>query len=219
MTPTLAPTMTQSLTPTQTSASLLGITLVSLILAVIIRRRVPRVAASINNRVNALRGTLGGKSGSRAGAGRGRGGVRDTVADQSRGIDPVGLARAALGWIALGLFAVAGVAASGTFIGTIVLWAAHTAETFSRWLIGLFPLGAHTGASLGFSVVAALALWLGLNLLGDLIEGKAHHGGADLLVFCGPMLFTLVPGVFGQGATWVYTVVATHIGPIVAGLV
>ena len=210
----LAPTMSESLTPTQTSISLLGITAVSLILAVIIRRRVPRVAASINNRVGALRGSLGGRGNSRT-----RGSSATNLGSRSRGMDPIGLARAALGWIALALFAVAGVAASGTFIGQIVLWAAHTADAFSRWLIGLFPSGGHAAASLGFSLVAVAALWLGLNLLGDLIEGKAHHGGADLLVFAGPMLFTLVPGVFGQGATWVYTNVAAHVGPLVAHLV
>lgn len=205
------PAMTAGLTPAQTSASLLGITAVSLILAVVIRRRVPQVAASVTNRVGALRGTLGASRG----AGRGRG-AAGASPGRGRGMDPVGLARAALGWIALALFAVAGVAASGTFIGGVVLWAARTADTFSRWLIGLFPAAGHTAASLGFSLVAVAALWLGLNLLGDLLEGKAHHGGADLLVFAGPMLFTLVPGVFGQGATWVYANVAAHVGPLVA---
>ncbi len=197
----LAPTMTQSLTPAQTSLSLLGITAVSLILAVFLRRRVPRLANSVTARVGNLRGA--------------RGQSRAPGGGQSRALDPVGLTRAAFGWAALTLFAVAGVAASGTFIGRFVLWCARTVDT----LVGHLPVIGVEIASAGFGLVALWALWKGLHLIGDLLEGHAHHGGADWLVFAGPMLFPLVPGYFGQGATWVYAAVASHVGPVVAHLV
>lgn len=204
MTHSLAPAMTQSLTPTQTSLSLLGITTVSLILALFVRRRIPRLAGSVTARVGALRGTRGGtRTTSRA------------LDAPVRGIDPIGLTRAAFGWAALLLFAVAGVAASGTFIGRFVLWTARTIDS----IVGHLPVIGVEIASAGFGLVALWALWKGLHLIGDLLEGRAHHGGADWLVFAGPMLFPLVPGYFGQGATWVYAAVASHVGPVVAHLI
>lgn len=196
------PAMTAGLTPTQTSLSLLGVTVVSLILAVLVRSRVPRAVGSITSRVGALRGprAVGG-----GGATGGRG----------RTLDPLALVRAAFEWCALLLFAIAGVAATGTFIGRVVLWAARTVDTAVRHLPGI----GQQAAGVGFSLVALWALWKGGHLLFDLIEGKAHRGGADWLVFIGPMLFPLVPGYFGQGATWVYAAVASHVGPVVAHLV
>lgn len=210
---TAAPVVTESLTHTQASLSLLGITAVSLALALFIRRRVPRLASSVSGRFGALRGTLRGANG--------RGSTRTpnlTGPAGSGSLNPVALARAGLGWIALLLFALAGVAASGTFIGTVVLWFARTADSLFRWLVGLFPGGAHDVATVGFSAVALIALWIGLHLFADVIEGRAHHGGRDWLVFFGPMLFTLVPGYFGQGAAWLYATVGAHVGPIVAHL-
>jgi len=211
------PAMTTGLTPAQTSVSLLGLTAVSLILALILRRRVPTVAASLNSRATAIRGGLRGRRTTASSRGRGRA-TPDTGMGNS-GAKPLDLLRHLAGWTALALFAVAGVAASGTFIGTIVLWCARRADSAFHWLVNLFPGAGHQAATLGFSLVAILALWRGLHLLADLIEGKAHHGDADLLVFLGPMLFTLVPGYFGQGATWVYAAVAAHVGPLVAHLV
>ncbi len=211
---TVAPVVTQGLTHTQTSLSLLGITIVSLTLALFIRRRVPRLASSITGHFTAVRGTLGGRGGTgRAGGlGIGAGGGRGTL-------NPVALTRAAAGWAAILLFAVAGVAASGTFIGSIVLWLAHTADSFFRWAISLFPGGGHDAATIGVSIVGLLLLWWGLHLVADLIEGRIHHGGRDWLVFAGPMLFTLVPGYFGQWSATAYAAIGSHVGPIVAHLV
>lgn len=219
MTPTIAPAMTQSLTSAQTSLSLLGITIVSLILALFLRRRVPRLAASVSGWFASMRNQVGGRS-SRTGTRRGRGAPRDAVAPtRQRGIDLAGLARAALGWIAILLFAVAGVAASGTFIGTVVLWFANLANRFAMWIAGLFPNGHSEAASIGVSLIGLAILALGVHFVTDLIEGKAHHGGRDWLVFAGPMLFTLVPGYFGQWSATAYAAIGAHVGPIVAHLV
>ncbi len=205
------PVMTAGLTPTQTSMSLLGVTAISLALALFLRRRVPGITGSLAARAGSLRGAARGGRGTASSTGPRTG--RST--GSGAGIAPLNLVRAAFGWAALLLFAVAGVAATGTFIGQFVLWAARTVDTLVRHL----PAVGQDFASAGFGIVAIVALWRGLHLLGDLVEGRAHHGGADALVFLGPMLFPLVPGYFGEGATWVYAGVASHIGPVVAHLV
>lgn len=211
----VAPVVTQSLSHTATSLSLLGITAVSLALALFIRRRVPRLASNVSGRLAAARGALSSRSG----------GARNNttlgIGGNGRGasLNPIVLSRAILGWIALLLFAVAGVAASGTFVGTTVLWVARLTDSLFRWIISLFPGGAHDAATIGFSLVSLLALWLGLHLVADVIEGRAHHGGRDWLVFAGPMLFTLVPGYFGQWSATAYAAIGAHVGPIVAHLV
>jgi len=175
---------------------------------VFLRRRVPRLVGSINARTSALRGTLGGARG----GGRRRTPVRDAAIDRSRSIDPVGLARAALGWAALSLFAVAGVARPARSSAPSCC-GRRTPPTPSRAGSSPVPRERQGAASLGFSVVAAIFLWLGLNLLGDLIEGKAHQrrrGPARLR-----WAHAVHPraGLLRQGATWVYTAVATHVGP------
>lgn len=210
------PVVTQSLSHTATSLSLLGITIVSLILATFIRRRVPRLASSITGRFATMRGTLGGR-GARTGSGRGRGSAAALGGGSRAGSLNLGaLARAALGWVAVLLFAVAGIAASGTFIGSTVLWLAHTADRFVAWLIGLFPGGHQDAATIGVSIVSLLILYWGLHHFADAIEGRLHHGGRDWLIFAGPMLFTLVPGYFGQWSATAYAAVGSHVGPIVA---
>jgi hypothetical protein len=213
-----APIVTQGLTHTQTSLSLLGITIVCLILATFIRRRVPRLAASIAGRFASMRGAFGAR-GSRSGSGRGRAAAGTLGAGSRTGsLNLAGLARAALGWIAVILFAVAGVAASGTFIGTTVVWFAHLANSFITLIIGLFPGGHQDAKTIGVSIVALLILLWGMNHYADAIEGRLHHGGRDWLVFSGPMLFTLVPGYFGQWSTTAYAALGSHVGPIVAQL-
>lgn len=219
-----APVVAQSLSHTATTMSLLGITIVSLILALFIRRRVPRLAASVSGRIAAVGGTLGGRGAGRrpgrtGGRGRGAGALAAPTGARAPSFNPIALARAALGWIAILLFALAGVAASGTFIGTLVLGTAHLADRFFMWIVGLFPNGHTQAGAIGVSIVGLLMLALGLHLAFEVVEGNAHHGGRDWLVFAGPMLFTMVPGYFGQWSATVYAAIGSHVGPIVAHLV
>jgi hypothetical protein len=123
--------------------------------------------------------------------------------------------RSALAWCSFILFGVAGVAASGTFIGSFVLWGSRTIESGVRHL----PVVGQDITNAGVAIVALYALHRGLHLLGDVLEGRAHQGGADALMFLGPMLFTLVPGYFGEGAAWVYAGMAGHVVPFVQHLV
>ena len=180
---------TAALTHTQTSMSLLGLTAVCLVLAFFLRRRTPGITASIERR------SLMQRSGS--------------------AVKTLRHARTTLAWASFILFGLAGIAASGTFIGTWVLWGSHTMES----LVSHLPLVGQQITGAGFLLVGLFALHKGLHLVGDVLEGKAHQGGADMLMVLGPMVFTMVPGYFGEGAAWVYAGIAAHVGPVVANLV
>lgn len=167
------------------SVSLLGVTALCLVLALFLRRRTPGITASIERRSLVQRSGTAVK------------GLRHT--------------RTALAWCSFLLFAVAGVAAAGTFIGTAVLWGSHQVQH----VVDLLPVKGQLGVNAGLLIVGLYFLHRGLHLIGDVLEGKAHQGGADWLVFLGPMVFTLVPGYFGEGAAWVYGAVGTHLLPLV----
>jgi hypothetical protein len=201
------PLHTAALTTTQAHWSLFGAMALCLVLAWFLRRRTPGITASIGRLVPGTRED--------APVARRTPGTRRTSGRSghaaARGLH---LLRHAAGWASLALFAVAGVCASGTFIGTCVLWASRTIESLVRHL----PVVGQQITGGGALIVAVYALHKGLHLIGDVLEGKAHEGGADLLMFLGPMVFTLVPGYFGEGAAWVYSGMATHIVPLVEHL-
>jgi hypothetical protein len=184
-----APLAASGLTHFQASASLFGLMVVCLVLALFLRRRTPGITASIERRSLVQRS----------------GGAVKTLRH----------VRTALAWCSFLLFGVAGVAASGTFVGTCVLWASHTVEG----LAGHLPVLGQQIIGGGALLLGLVFLHKGLHLLGDVLEGKAHQGGADMLMFLGPMVFTLVPGYFGEGAAWVYAGMANHIVPVVQHLV
>lgn len=164
-------------------------TVLCLIFALFLRRRTPSITASIERRSLVQRS----------------GGAVKTLRH----------VRTALAWCSFLLFGVAGVAASGTFIGSFVLWVSRLIEAGTRHL----PVIGQDVTNVGVALIALIALHKGLHLLGDVLEGKAHQGGADVLMFLGPMVFTLVPGYFGEGASWVYAGMASHIVPLVQHLV
>lgn len=180
-----APLANSALTHAQASMSLLGVTVVCLILALFLRRRIPGITSKLER--TALVQRAGGA------------------------VKGLRYVRTALAWCSFALFGVAGVAASGTFIGTFVLWVSRTIETGTHHL----PVIGQDIANGGVAIIALVALHKGLHLIGDVLEGKAHQGGADVLMFLGPMVFTLVPGYFGEGAAWVYGSMASHIVPFV----
>lgn len=177
-----------TLSPSQTAASLLGVTAVCLTLGLIVRRRTPAAASSIEG--------------------------RPLVRKNGGAVKTVRHGRALLGWIALALFTIAGIAAQGTFIGRFFLWCTRTIDDFSRHL----PWIGRDIAGAGFGIVAVIVLWKAGHLVFDLVEGKAHHGGSDWLMFTAPVLFPLVPGWFGEGATRLFTDLATQVGPYVSHL-
>lgn len=188
----MTPPHTASLTPTQTSWSLLGITIVTVMIATALRMRVPAIASSLQRRPG-LRGSTG----------------FSTLLRHVTG---------ALAWAAFLLYALAGVAAAGTFIGRFVLWLSHLIDRWFNNLAGMLPGIGPDLANLGVGVITLVVFWRGLHLLGNFLEGRAHHGGEDGLVFLGPVLFPLVPGWFGIGAAHVYAWLSAHVGTVAAHL-
>lgn len=177
-----------ALTATQAHVSLLGATALCLIFAFFLRRRAAGITSSIER--------------------------RGLVRRSNGAVKTVRHSRTVLEWAAFLLFAAAGVCASGTFVGSLVLWFARQVQH----LFDLLPVKGQLGVNAGLLIVGLFFLHKGLHLLGDVLEGKAHQGGADWLAFLGPMVFTLVPGYFGEGAAWVYSGMATHIVPLVEHL-
>jgi hypothetical protein len=114
--------------------------------------------------------------------------------------------------LALLLFAIAGIAASATPLASAVTWAS---QHIDAWVSHLPMIGKIIG-NLGVGIVAIFALRKGLGLLPDILRGKAHQGEADLLVFAGPMIFPLVPGLFGEFWVRVYNLLGSAIGSHVA---
>lgn len=182
------PEMQMGLNGAETTVSLLGATAVCLILGIILRKRVPAAASSIER--------------------------RPLVQKFGGGPKAVRHGRALLGWVALALFIVAGIAAEGTFIGRLFLWVDRTIDDGARHL----PWIGQDIAGAAFSVVGAVVLWRAGHLVFDLLEGRAHHGGSDWVVFLAPTLFPLLPGFPGQWSTSLFTSLATHVGPFVAHL-
>jgi hypothetical protein len=128
-----------------------------------------------------------------------------------RGLD---MTHTLLAITALLLFAVAGIAAAGTPIDTAVTWASHTINT---WFGHLPKIGRWITEG-GISIVGLVNAWKFAKLVPDVIEGKAHQGEADLLVFAGPMLLPLIPGLIGQFWARIYSFVGAQVGAEVARL-
>jgi hypothetical protein len=183
-----------ALTPAQTTWSLQGITLGFIILATVLRMRSVAATSSLQ-RNRALRRS------------------------KSAGI-VLGHVQGGLAWAAFLLYALAGITATGTFIGRLILWCSHTINSLFLWLAHFLPSSAYQDiANLAVGVgslglLAFLVFYKGLHFGFDLLEGKAHHGNADGLVFLGPSLFTLVPGWFGQGAATAYGWLGAHVDAV-----
>jgi hypothetical protein len=199
MHPTSASPTTQfhaALTPAQTTWSLLGITLAFLIVATVLRMRSVAATSSLQ-RSRSLR--------------------------RFKAIPTLlGHLRTVLAWAAFLLYAMAGITATGTFIGRLALWCSHTLNSWFLWFAHFLPSNTYQDianiAVGGLGIVALVVFYKGLHFGFDLLEGKAHHGGADGLVFLGPSLFPLVPGWFGEGAARAYGWLGAHVDTVSAHL-
>lgn len=181
-----------ALTPAQTTWSLLGITLGFVILATVLRMR----SVSATSRLQRSRGLRRFK----------------TIPTL------FGWLRTIFAWAAFLLYALAGITATGTFIGRLILWCSRT---LNSWFLGaarFLPSSTYRDianiAVGGLGVLALVVFYKGLHFGFDLLEGKAHHGGADGLVFLGPSLFPLVPGWFGEGAAHAYGWLGAHVDAV-----
>ncbi len=183
-----------ALTPAQTTWSLLGVTLAFIILATVLRMRSVAATSSLQ---------------------RSRGLRRFKFLPKL-----LGWLRTILAWAAFLLYALAGVAATGTFIGRLVLWCSRSLNSWFLWAAHFLPSNTYREiANLavgvgGIGILVFVVFYKGLHFGFDLLEGKAHHGAADGLVFLGPSLFPLVPGWFGEGAAAAYGWLGAHVDAV-----
>lgn len=169
-----APTLASQTMPAVSQATVYTVFAVTLAIGILLRARASRAVGSIKRRSLVQRSEVAGAT------------LTHT--------------HTFLGWFSLLCFAVAGIASTGTIVGTWVLWGAKAITDATHHV----PLP----ALVLINVVGIYVLWKAGHLFFDLVEGKAHHGGSDWLVFLGPTIFPLVPGLFGRFWTWVYTLIA-----------
>lgn len=118
--------------------------------------------------------------------------------------------------VAVTLFALSGIAATATIlprwfsdlaknvVGPVVAWVLG----FAHW---------HPSPQLaGEWFVSLIGIAVFLGLIAAVLHGHVHKGEKDMIIWFGPILFALVPGLVGHWSADIYNWIAQICGPLTA---